>query len=203
LLLVILFLHGHGLEGDDGWRPTTIGLGPAIKAREDSFPFIVVFPQSRERWAAGTDDMTRAMAMLDKTIESYACDTNRISITGFSQGGHGTWCLAVADPSRWAAMVIVAGFAGKQLGEAEKIAGASAWLFHGENDGTVPYDLATRMVDALKDAGGDPKLTTDDGTDYPVGDKYPHGTHNRDWFNQVYANDDLYEWFLEQVKSSE
>src|SRR5690242_5943219 len=35
---VILFLHGRHLEGSDGWKPTTVGLGPAIKDDEENFP---------------------------------------------------------------------------------------------------------------------------------------------------------------------
>jgi hypothetical protein len=49
---VILFLHGHGAEGKDGWLPTKTGLGPAILEMEDDFEFIVLFPQARKRWHA-------------------------------------------------------------------------------------------------------------------------------------------------------
>src|SRR4051812_24373719 len=60
---VILFLHGGGEAGTDGHRQTTVGLGPAVRAREQSFPFVVVFPQARDRvpatfstWLTGQPD---------------------------------------------------------------------------------------------------------------------------------------------------
>jgi predicted peptidase len=187
---VILFLHGHGLEGTDGWKPTHVGLGPAIRADEKAFDFIAVFPQSRERWEAGSDDSVRALAILDEVMEVYpSCDPDKVSVAGYSQGGHGAWCQAVADPSRWAAMVVVAGFPGDLLGEAEKIKDIASWFFHGEKDKTVHIGKAKKMVGALKEAGGDPEHTWD-----------PDGAHNRDWFNEVFANTDLYDWLRKQSR---
>src|SRR4051794_26976130 len=46
---VILFLHGAGEAGTDGVRPTQVGIGPAIREREATFPFLVVFPQAQDR----------------------------------------------------------------------------------------------------------------------------------------------------------
>src|SRR5262249_43247238 len=40
---LILFLHGLGESGDDGVRQTKVGLGPAIKKKEKTFPFVAVF----------------------------------------------------------------------------------------------------------------------------------------------------------------
>src|SRR5438034_8549900 len=46
---VILFLHGAGEAGNDDEKPTQVGLGPAVRAREATFPFLVVFPQAQDR----------------------------------------------------------------------------------------------------------------------------------------------------------
>src|SRR3954470_3103841 len=46
---VILFLHGAGEAGTDARKPTEVGIGPAVRAREPTFPFLVVFPQARDR----------------------------------------------------------------------------------------------------------------------------------------------------------
>src|SRR3954464_13941660 len=60
---VILFLHGAGEAGTDGVKPTTVSLGPAVRKREATFPFLVVFPQASERvpathgsWLPGQPD---------------------------------------------------------------------------------------------------------------------------------------------------
>ena len=46
---VVLFLHGAGERGRDGLRPTYVGLGPAVRARAATFPFIAVFPQVEDQ----------------------------------------------------------------------------------------------------------------------------------------------------------
>src|SRR3954471_21813128 len=54
---VILFLHGAGETKGGSKQPVDVGIGPAIKKQEKTFPFIVVIPQSQKRtWRAGTDD---------------------------------------------------------------------------------------------------------------------------------------------------
>src|SRR5262245_64066119 len=44
----ILFLHGLGQTGTDGQRQARVGLGRAIRDRESTFPFLVVFPQAQK-----------------------------------------------------------------------------------------------------------------------------------------------------------
>src|SRR2546428_1107616 len=41
---VILFLHGEGERGTDGKKQVEVGLGRAIREREETFPLIAVFP---------------------------------------------------------------------------------------------------------------------------------------------------------------
>ena len=103
---VILFLHGSGeTKGDkSGKPPVEVGIGPAIKKREKTFPFIVIIPQAEmpRGWGATTENAKRALAMLDATTKEYKTDAKRISLSGLSMGGMGTWSLAVTHPEKWA-----------------------------------------------------------------------------------------------------
>src|SRR6516162_408130 len=64
---LILFLHGAGETGSDGVKQSKVGLGPAVKKDEKSFPCFVIFPQSQKRsWKAGSPDADRALAILDE-----------------------------------------------------------------------------------------------------------------------------------------
>src|SRR5262245_17216241 len=50
---MILFLHGAGECGDDGWKQVVQGIGSAIQWNVEKWPFIVVFPQKpdvRKQW---------------------------------------------------------------------------------------------------------------------------------------------------------
>ena len=57
------------------------------------------------------------------------------------------------------------------------------WAFHGAKDRVVPLKQSEEMVKAIKDRGGNAKLTV-----------YPEAGH--DSWTESYNNEELYEWFL-------
>ena len=64
----ILYLHGAGSRGADGQLAIKYGLAKAIRAKNEDFPFIVVFPQAREGedWTSESAGSQRALAILDQ-----------------------------------------------------------------------------------------------------------------------------------------
>src|SRR3954452_989063 len=59
---VILFLHGSGETKGGSKQPVDVGIGTAVKKQADTFPAIVVIPQSEKRtWSADSDDGKRAV----------------------------------------------------------------------------------------------------------------------------------------------
>lgn len=183
---VILFLHGAGETKGGKKQPVEVGIGPAIRKREKTFPFIVVIPQSENRtWRAGSDDAKRALAILDLTMKEYNGDPKRVYLTGLSMGGFGTWSLAAAEPNRWAAIVPICGAGDPST--AETIKHIPCWAFHGDKDTAVKVEGSRTMIEALKKAGGQPKYT-----------EYPGVGHNS-WDN-AYGTDELYDWLLQQQR---
>ncbi len=183
---VILFLHGSGETKGGSKMPAEVGIGPAIKKRAKTFPFIAVIPQSEKRtWRADSTDGKRAMAILDDVMKEYKTDANRVYLTGLSMGGFGTWSLAAAHPDRWAAIAPVCG--GGNTADAAKIKNLPCWCFHGDADTAVKVDLSRQMIEALQKAGAKPKYT-----------EYPKVGHNS--WDAAYGTDELYTWLLEQKK---
>jgi predicted peptidase len=181
---LILFLHGSGETGTDGEKQAIVGLGPAIREQEQTFPFIAVFPQSQKRnWGANSEDGKRALAILDEVESKYKVDKRRVYLTGLSMGGFGTWSMAAAFPERWAAIAPICG--GGNPESAEKIKNIPCWCFHGDKDAAVPVKRSRDMIAALKVAGGKPKYT-----------EYPGVNHNS--WDTAYGTKELYPWLLEQ-----
>ena len=152
----ILSLHGAGSRGSDVQLAIRGGLAKAIRAKSEDFPFIVIFPQAREgeSWTAKDPGGKRALAILDQVQKDYRIDTDRVSLTGFSMGGEGTWSLAVADPKRWAAIVPICH--GGDTTSAARLKDVPCWCFHGDADKMIPPQQSREMVKAIKDAGGRP-----------------------------------------------
>jgi predicted peptidase len=185
---VILFLHGSGetADGKNKRMPVEVGIGPAIKKREKTFPFITVIPQAEKRpWSAGSTDGKMAIAILDEVCSQYKTDTKRIYLTGLSMGGMGTFSHAAATPDRWAAIVPICGRG--DVKTAEKIKDIPCWCFHGDADTSVKVTGSRDMIEAIKKAGGMPKYT-----------EYPGVPHNS--WDKAYDTEELYEWLLKQVK---
>jgi len=180
----ILFLHGAGETKGGTKPPVEVGIGPAIKKREKTFPFITIIPQSQKRsWQADGEDAQRALAILDDVQKEYKVDPKRIYLTGLSMGGFGTWSLAAKYPDRWAAIVPICG--GGDPKNAAKIKDIPCWCFHGDADTAVKVDASRKMIDALKEAGAKPKY-----------DEYPGVGHNS--WDKAYGTDELYDWLLMQ-----
>ena len=72
-------------------------------------PALVVFPQARETWAAGSADSDAALKALDDVLANYKVDPKRVILTGLSMGGRGSWGLATEHPERFAAVVPICG----------------------------------------------------------------------------------------------
>jgi predicted esterase len=183
---VILFLHGAGERGTDGVLQTTAGLGPIVKARQGDFPYVVVFPQCEDQqvpilqaWSANSADGKRALTILSQVERDYSIDGHRRILSGWSMGGYGTWSLGAADPSHWAALVPVSG--GGDPGWGSRLANVPIWAFGGANDQVVSPRETERMVDAVRAAGGHPRLTIVPNVGHEV------------WKN-AYDDSQLYAW---------
>ena len=185
---LILFLHGAGERGDDGEAPVKQGLangGIKFKNNEAKFPFFVIFPQARLKgsWKAGTPDADRALAILEEVQKSYKIDDKRLHLTGLSMGGSGTWSLAAAYPTRWAAIAPICG--GADPATADKIKHIPTWCFCGDQDSAKLVESNRTMIKSLKAAGGMPRYS-----------EYPFVGHNS--WDSAYVTPELYSWFLKQ-----
>jgi dipeptidyl aminopeptidase/acylaminoacyl peptidase len=63
-------------------------------------------------------------------------------------------------------------------------------VFHGAKDPVIPLERSQEMVDALKQHGGNAKLTV-----------YPEAGH--DAWTETYDNPELYDWLLQQIRSDQ
>jgi thiol-disulfide isomerase/thioredoxin len=182
----ILFLHGTGPRGTDGRSQTVGGLAKAIRNKKEDFPFFVIFPQAREDedWTPESAGGKRALAILKQVQSEYRIDPDRVTLTGVSMGGQGTWSLAAAEPGRWSAIVPICH--GWKPVQAPRLKDLACWCFHGAADEVIPASQSREMVRAIQEAGGKPLYQEFGGVDH---------NHCAD---RAYAMPELYEWLLLQ-----
>ncbi len=192
---VILFLHGAGERGEDGFLQTEIGIGRAIRRQCHRIPAVVVMPQCRPEQAWTGVMAAMALRCVEATSREYHLDPRRIYLTGLSLGGHGAWLLAANYPDRFAAVVPICGFAeyGESTGLAARIAPqlveTPIWCFHGEADKAVPVQKSREIVAAVRAAGGTKIRYTE----------WPEVAHNA--WDRAYDDPDLWKWLFVQQRA--
>jgi len=196
---LVLFLHGLGERGTDNARQLTHGVLEFAKpAVRDRYPCFVAAPQcpANDGWVKlqwqslgkplsdkPTPALRLALELVDHLAATLPIDADRIYITGLSMGGFGTWDAVVRRPERFAAAVPVCG--GGDPDMMPKLKNLPIWAFHGEKDAVVPPARSIAMIDALRQAGGQPKLTL-----------YPGVGH--DSWRRAYAEPELMAWLFAQ-----
>ena len=200
---VVLFLHGNGERGDDGWRQTLVGIGPSIRRNPERVPAIVVLPQCRRGmwWTHGPMEKL-ALAALEASLRDFAGDPSRVFLTGISMGGYGTWSLAAKYPGRFAALAPICGGVvpppGVKVPEdhppvkfspdpyrsmAVRIGPVPVWIFHGSDDPRVPVSESRKMAGALRALGKPVRFSEYTGVGH-------------DSWEQAYAEPDFFPWLL-------
>lgn len=204
-LPVVLFLHGSGERGRDGVKQTEAGLGPYLRTHAADFPALAVLPQAPdgEEWSDRNNRL--ALAALDAAIAEFAADPARQYLTGMSMGGYGSWNIALAEPTRFAAIVPICGGIRAPRSErpglmvealaresdpyaalAQRLKDVPIWIFHGALDEAVPPDDDRRLRDAFQAANArDARYT-----------EYPQGDHNA--WDATYADPALWQWLFAQ-----
>ena len=207
---LLLFLHGAGERGNDNELQLMHGSKLFTdSANRQKFPAIVIFPQcakndfwSRlDRSTGSTDSLGGfffpidkpvgksaglVLQLMDSMVATKTVDTKRIYIAGLSMGGMGTFEMLWRRPGFFAAALPICGG-----GNPEKVSIYAKkfplWIFHGDNDKSVPVSNSRLMYGVLKNAGAAVKYT-----------EYPGVGHNS-WDN-AFAEPDLLPWLFKQKK---
>lgn len=183
---LVLFLHGRG-ESDGPLSVVAKWGPPKIAARGEDLPFILASPQCprEDSWNRPSQQKLLA-ALLDRLQSSFRVDARRVYLTGLSMGGYGSWRLAADQPNRFAAVVPICG--GGRPEDAERLKDLPIWVWHGTEDRAVPLQNSTKMVEAIKAAGGSKIRFT----------ILEHVSHNS--WEAAYATPEVFTWMLSQKR---
>jgi predicted peptidase len=186
---VIIFLHGMGEGGNDAHANMRVGLAPFVHDREETFPFICIFPQSSNgSWDEDSDAATDVIAELDAVAKEYHVDADRVSLTGLSTGGYGTWAIGAKYKDRFAALVPMGTSSGDEK-DAQSLVDMPIWAFHNSGDMFAGVWNDTSMVAKVNSLGGHAKINT-------------YGAMGHDVWETVYAQGELFDWLLAQRRHS-
>jgi predicted esterase len=167
---------GAGIPGKHIWDG---GLG-GMKVREGKLSEIPY-----------TLGLRAASALLDRYLALDTVDKTRVYIAGISMGGCGTWEMMARRPETFAAAAPVCGSG--ILSSAETLTKIAIWAFHGALDSTVLPEGSSKMVEAIRAAGGNVAYNEFPGV--------WHDSWNRAYNAKNEKGQTAAEWLLDQKKA--
>ena len=204
---LVLSLHGAGERGNDNAAQLKHDVSKmwADDSVQTKHPSFVLAPQCPLNdkwvdvdWTLGSydqsktpisDEMQGVIAILDSLGREFSLDPNRMYVTGISMGGFGTFDIITRYPNRFAAAYPICGAGDPR--KAASIAMLPLWAVHAADDPTVPVAGSRDMINALKQAGGQPKFT-----EYPVSQRIGHSA----WVPAA-KEPGLVDWMYSQVRA--
>ncbi len=179
---LLLFLHGAGARGDDlELVGEQFDYLKRHKDQGEEYPFIILAPQcpKDKYWGCYNESLLK---FLDEMCAVLPVDKDRVYLSGLSMGGIGTWMLAMADNTRFAAIAPICGSGIPVLGEL--LVDIPAYIFHGDCDEIIPVQESINMHEGIKYRGGKKAQI-----------KIFEGVKHNSW-HEAYAGDALINWFL-------
>lgn len=157
-LPLIVFLHGAGERGglENVSNINSLGLSCAVAYDVREIPAIVLCPRCPEDMVWNNIIFT-LKELIDKIATDYNVNMQKITATGLSMGGFGTWELGIAFPEFFAGIAPICG--GGFPWRAGNLTKTPVWAFHGDIDDVVPIEMSYQMVNAVRKSGGNAKFT--------------------------------------------
>jgi len=183
---VIIFLHGVGEGGNDAHANLRVGMAPFVADQAATFNFVVIFPQSDNgQWGPDSENATDAMAELDAVGKMYpGADMTRVSLTGLSTGGYGTWAIGSKYKNRFAALVPM-GSSDSCFSQAPNLVDMPIRCYHNNGDIFAAMWNDEVMVEKIRSLGGKAEMFKTDGPGH-------------DCWEIAYGQTDLFQWLQQQ-----
>lgn len=158
---LIIYLHGGSQRGSDLALVVSASLPKLISEKTvTDIPAYVLMPQcpANKTWEQMGSSVNE---MMDFIVSSEKINIHKVSLTGHSLGGSGTWSLG-ADYA--AKLSCIAPLSGSVLAaNASKYVGLPVWAFVGSADTVISPASSTAIVPMINNLGGSAQIKIYDG----------------------------------------
>lgn len=152
-LPLVLRLHGAAqANSPTSHQSTSCLVEPAFEGKD----VFILSPNSNGQLWYEQDNIVQVLALLDLTTSNLNVDAQKVVLTGYSDGGNGSWFFAQYYESLFAASIPMA-----TSYDTEKSDGSISsinvplYVIHGENDDLFPVEVTEEFVEESIDAGSD------------------------------------------------
>lgn len=184
-LPLMVYLHGAGERGTNVKHVEKWGIPKMIREGRD-YEAVVLCPQCPAQFV-WDNIVTELKKLIDKIVKKYNIKNDRISITGSSMGGFGTWMMGLTYRNFFSAIGPVAG--GTMSWRCGCLITTPVFAVHGDCDETVPIEYSRLCVNTLNALNGTVKF------------KVLEGYGHNDGIDEAYKNTELTDWLLSRRRT--
>ena len=164
---LIVYLHGGSGKGSDLNLLTDVdGLPQYVKNGRIAPRAYMIFPQcpaDQKGWNTLADKIE---SLIGHTCDTFGLNKSRVSLTGHSMGGTGTWSIALAKSYLFYKVAPMSGSVKLEERNIATLSRLRIWAVVGDADTIVDPQSSIDMVEALQAADGDARLTALEGADH-------------------------------------
>ena len=165
---LIVYLHGGHGKGDDlSVLINTDGfpqyLADGLLGEIPAYVLIPQLPADQRGWKPASETLIQ---LIEQVCEKNSIDRSRISLTGHSMGGTGTWDLALMYPDIFSRIAPMSGSVDTTPETLAVLANTPVWAFVGEDDVVVKPESSEQFVAALERQNEDAQITIFPDTDH-------------------------------------
>jgi len=157
---LILTLHGYSAGDPDAHKNTACYVEPGLAGLD----VIILSPNGGEYNWETLDNQDQLRILTDLASRLWPVDASKIVVTGYSNGGNGSWYYAETQPLFFSAAIPLA--SGYSIvnpdGSARKI-NIPMYVIHGSEDELFPLDTVQNWVNQTILAGSDIEFVIADG----------------------------------------
>lgn len=181
---LILYLHGgsgkpESEEGNLNLLTDGDGLPKFVKEGQVLPHSYIVFPQlpyGKRGWSDVKNDL---FSFLNKVSSELKCNKERVSITGHSMGGKGTWDIALSYSDTFYKVAPLSGNVTLNDANLNKLKNKPVWAFVGTDDTIVDPQSSIDFINALSKINSKAKITIIEGyTHFDVPNVYLSNEYN-------------------------
>lgn len=180
---LIINLHGGAQNNwPDAHKATDCLISPALDGLLDAY---IISPNSNANLWYEQNNQIQILALLDLATSYLHIDKTKIAITGYSDGGNGSWFYAQYYSSLFSAAIPIASSynTAKSNGNIDKIE-IPLYVIHGEDDLLFPLNITQGYVNASIEAGSNIEFVIATGLDhYQACDYTPYLREAISWLN--------------------
>ncbi len=167
-LPLILYLHGgsgkpESEEGDLNLLVAGDGLPKFVQEERVEANAYIAFPQLPYGKKGWSDVKASLLEFVSELSERLNIDSERISITGHSMGGKGTWDIALSYPELFYKVSPLSGNVTTSETNLRKLMDKPVWAFVGEEDTIVDPQSSIDFIASLSKINNQAKITIIEG----------------------------------------